>query len=251
MFKGFSLVPDQASTIAERLDHLIYFLAGLSLFFTVLIFLSVMYFAVKYRRGSKADRTGPGASHRLEPLFVGVPFVIAMFIFFWSANLYFAISRPPAGALEIFVTARQWMWKFQHPSGVREINELHVPLGQAVRLTMISEDVIHSLYVPAFRVKMDVLPGRYSSLWFQATKLGEYHLFCAEYCGTKHSGMIGRVVVMEPSRLRELACGRHGHGRVARDGGRGAVPAIRLRGMPQDGSPDPVPAAGGPVRFGK
>jgi cytochrome c oxidase subunit 2 len=210
MFKGFSLYPDQASIIAARLDYLFYFLTAVSVIFTVLIFLAVLYFAIKYRRGSMADRSGPGAPHSLEPWFIAVPFVIVMVIFFWGSSLYFSISRPPAGALEIYVTGRQWMWKMQHPSGVREINELHVPLGRPVRLIMVSEDVIHSFFVPAFRVKMDVLPGRYTGVWFEATKLGEFRLFCTEYCGTKHSGMIGRVVVMEPSRYEAWLTGGGG-----------------------------------------
>jgi len=122
-----------------------------------------------------------------------------MGIFGWGAWLYFSEYRPPAGALEVRVVAKQWMWKLQHPGGKREINELHVPVGQPVQLAMISEDVIHSFYVPAFRIKRDVLPGSYSECWFQATRTGEFHLFCAEYCGTNHSRMTGRVVVMEPA----------------------------------------------------
>ena len=122
-----------------------------------------------------------------------------MVIFVWGAVLYFEMARPPDNAHEVFVVGKQWMWKLQHLEGRREINELHVPIGQPVKLTMTSEDVIHSFYVPAFRMKHDVLPGRYTTAWFEATKVGEYHLFCAEYCGTEHSGMIGRIVVMEPA----------------------------------------------------
>ena len=122
-----------------------------------------------------------------------------MVIFVWGASLFFAMSRPPAETLNIYVVGKQWMWKFQHLNGQREINELHVPVGRAVKLIMTSEDVIHDVFVPAFRVKADVLPGRYTHLWFQPTKAGRYHLFCAEYCGTKHSGMVGEVVVLEPA----------------------------------------------------
>ena len=135
----------------------------------------------------------------MEVTWIVIPFLIAMVIFFWGAWLFFTEYRPPAGALEMQVVAKQWMWKFQHPDGHREINTLHVPLGKPVRLSMISEDVIHSFYVPAFRIKRDVLPGRYSSCWFEATRTGEFHLFCAEYCGTNHSQMTGRVVVVEPA----------------------------------------------------
>jgi cytochrome c oxidase subunit II len=140
-----------------------------------------------------------------------VPAGLAMLIFAWGAQLFFEANRPPAGAIEIQVVAKQWMWKVQHPEGKREINELHVPLGQPVRLKMISQDVIHSMFVPAFRIKRDVLPGSYGETWFEATKLGEYHLFCAEYCGTEHSLMKGRVVVMEPSEYQTwLAGGERG-----------------------------------------
>ena len=122
-----------------------------------------------------------------------------MVMFGWGASLYFTISRPPAEALAITVVGKQWMWKFQHPQGPREINQLHIPVGRPVQLTMASEDVIHSVYVPAFRVKMDVVPGRYTSMWFEATQTGTYHLFCAEYCGTSHAGMIGQVTVLTPT----------------------------------------------------
>jgi cytochrome c oxidase subunit 2 len=122
-----------------------------------------------------------------------------MVMFGWGVHLYMTNARPPADTLDITVVGRQWMWKFQHPQGPREINQLHIPVGRPVKLTMASEDVIHSVYVPAFRVKMDVVPGRYTSMWFEATTTGTYHLFCAEYCGTSHAGMIGQVVVMTPA----------------------------------------------------
>jgi len=128
-----------------------------------------------------------------------VPFGLAMVMYVWGASVFFTAVRPPPDALDVYVVGKQWMWKFQHTEGQREINDLHVPLGRSVRLTMTSEDVIHSFFVPAFRVKQDVLPGRYTTTWFNATKPGTYHLFCAEYCGTVHSGMIGHVVVMEPT----------------------------------------------------
>jgi cytochrome c oxidase subunit 2 len=193
------LFPDQASTVAGRVDALYYYLLGVSIFFSVLIFLLVFYFAVKYRRRDP-DYVPPAihGSTRLEVFWSVVPLALAMVMFGWGAKLYFEMQRPPAETLDLQVVGKQWMWKIQHPQGPREINELHVPVGVPVKLTMISEDVIHSFYIPAFRIKMDVLPGRYTTLWFEATKTGEYHLFCAEYCGTQHSGMIGRVVVMEP-----------------------------------------------------
>ncbi len=128
-----------------------------------------------------------------------IPLVIVLVMFGWGVKVFFAQSDPPSNAVEYFVTAKQWMWKVQHPSGKREINELHVPVGQPIKLTMISEDVIHAFFVPAFRIKADVLPGRYTTLWFQATRPGQYHLFCAEYCGTEHSKMGGTVYVMDPA----------------------------------------------------
>jgi cytochrome c oxidase subunit 2 len=200
---SFRLLPEQASTLAPRVDALYFFLLVVAAFFTTLIAALILYFSIKYRRGNTTvDRTQSqerGHAVVMEVTWIVIPFLIAMVIFVWGAWLFFTEYRPPAGALEIQVVAKQWMWKFQHPDGHREINTLHVPLGKPVRLSMISEDVIHSFYVPAFRVKRDVLPGRYSSCWFEATRTGEFHLFCAEYCGTNHSQMTGRVVVVEPA----------------------------------------------------
>ena len=156
-----------------------------------------------------------------------------MVMFFWGARLYFIQSRAPNGAMEIHCVGRQWMWKFQHPEGHSEINDLHVPLGQPVKLMMISEDVIHSMYIPAFRVKQDVLPGRYMSVWFQPTKVGQYHLFCAEYCGAKHSEMIGTVHVLEPSQYQAWLAGHEPAGHLAQlDGG----PAAGVGGAGEGGN---------------
>jgi cytochrome c oxidase subunit 2 len=160
---------------------------------------------VKYRRrpGKIAEQQDQHAGVGLEIAWSAIPFLITLVMFTWGSSLYIANSRVPENAMDIYVVGRQWMWKIQHPSGRREINELHVPLGQPVKLTMASQDVIHSFYIPAFRVKQDVLPGRYVTMWFQPTRAGEYHLFCAEYCGTYHSGMIGRVVVMQPDEFQK------------------------------------------------
>lgn len=199
MPSDFALSPEQASTVAGRVDTLYYFLVAISIFFTVLIVTVLIYFAVKYRRRSNYERPRPIAgSLALETVWAVIPFGIVMTLFVWGASIYFTISRPPENAMEIYVIGKQWMWKFQHPEGKREINNLHIPVGRPVKLTMISQDVIHDLFVPAFRVKMDVLPGRYTTMWFEATRPGKYHLFCAEYCGTQHSGMIGQVIAMEP-----------------------------------------------------
>lgn len=201
---GFRFFPEQASTHAPHVDLLYYCLVAMFFVVQAIIAFLIVYFAVKYRRGSKAKRdlsSGPdhGGQRLMEAVWMIGPFIVFMTIFVWAAKLYYSSNRPPDNTLDIRVVGKQWMWKFQHPSGKREINELHVPVGQPVRLVMISEDVIHSMYVPAFRVKHDVLPGSYGQLWFEANRLGEYHLFCAEYCGTEHSKMIGRVVAMEPS----------------------------------------------------
>jgi cytochrome c oxidase subunit II len=197
MSLGFRLLPEQASTIAGQVDALLLFLIAVGAFFTGLIFLSVIFFAIKYRRRSEKERPRPiHGSLPLEIVWTVIPLGLTMIMFGWGAWLYFTMSRPPADAMEIFVVGKQWMWKLQHPDGQREINELHVPVGRPVKLTMTSEDTIHSFFVPEFRVKKDVVPGRYSSVWFQATKPGEYHLFCTQYCGTSHASMIGRIVVM-------------------------------------------------------
>jgi cytochrome c oxidase subunit 2 len=130
-----------------------------------------------------------------------------MVIFFWGAVVYFKGRTPPGDSTEVYVVAKQWMWKLEHAEGQREINELHVPVGRDVKLIMTSQDVIHSFFVPAFRMKQDVLPGRYTMAWFRATKPGTYHLFCAEYCGTQHSGMIGDIVVQEPAQYEAWMSG--------------------------------------------
>jgi cytochrome c oxidase subunit 2 len=199
MHPRLPLFPEQASTMAVQVDLLYFFLIGVSLFFGLLIATLLVVFAIRFRRRPGDDIPQPiHGSTPLELVWTIIPFGLGMVIFVWGAWVYFAMSRPPDNAHEVFVVGKQWMWKLQHLEGRREINELHVPIGQAVKLTMTSEDVIHSFYVPAFRMKADVVPGRYTTTWFQPTRVGEYHLFCAEYCGTQHSGMIGRVVVMEP-----------------------------------------------------
>ena len=200
MHPKLSLFPEQASTLAAQVDLLYFFLIGISLFFGVLIATLLVVFAIRFRRRPGAGI--PPVIHGSTPLEIAwsvIPFGLSMIIFLWGAALFFEMARPPDNAHEVFVVGKQWMWKLQHLEGRREINELHVPLGQAVKLTMTSEDVIHSFFVPAFRVKKDAVPGRYQVEWFEATRPGRYHLFCAEYCGTKHSAMIGSVVVMEPA----------------------------------------------------
>lgn len=200
MGKGLQLMPDQASTLAGKVDHLYYFLVAVSVFFAALIFFLIYLFAVRYRRRSEEDipKEIPGLL-KLELVWSIIPLILTMVVFGWGANLYFDTYSPPENAMEMYVVGKQWMWHIQHPTGQREINEMHVPVGQPIKLTMATEDVIHSFYIPAFRLKKDVVPGRYTTMWFEATEPGTYHLFCAEYCGTKHSQMIGNVIVMEPA----------------------------------------------------
>lgn len=195
----FQLFPEQASTIARDVDALYLFLVSVATFFTLLICALVVTFAIRYRRNARVDRSNPPTSNLLEIGWSIVPLVLSLLMFYWGAVIYFRMHQAPPNADEIYVVGKQWMWKIQHPNGRREVNELHVPVGRPIALKMISEDVIHDFYIPAFRVKMDVLPGRFTKMWFEATKVGSYHLFCAEYCGTSHSQMIGKVVVMEPS----------------------------------------------------
>ncbi|HTO87884.1 MAG TPA: cytochrome c oxidase subunit II [Thermoanaerobaculia bacterium] len=194
------LFPQQASSFAPHVDALYGFLIAVTAFFSLLIGTLVVSFAIRYRRRSPGEI--PPVVHEsglLELVWTVIPLGLVLIMFFWGAAVYFRITRPPTGAIEIYVTGKQWMWKIQHGDGHREMNELHVPVGQPVRLTMASEDVIHSFFVPAFRFKRDVVPGRFSIAWFEATKPGRYHLFCAEYCGTRHSGMIGWVYAMKPA----------------------------------------------------
>ena len=208
----FPLFPEQASSVAPLVDGLYIGLVVVTGTVSLLIWLAIFYLAIKYRRrpdNELAQEQEPPMA--LEMTWTILPAIIFIGIFIAGAFVFFRIQRVPSNALEIYATGRQWMWKFQHPGGQREINTLHVPVGRAVKITHASEDVIHSLWFPAFRVKMDVLPNRFRTMWFQATKTGTYHIFCTEYCGTLHSGMIGSVIVMEPTEYqRWLAGGSEG-----------------------------------------
>jgi cytochrome c oxidase subunit 2 len=198
MNDSVSLFPEQASTHAVQVDALFFFLLGICGFVALAVFALNFWFAIKYRRRSDADRPAPVLpSLKLELTWTLIPLAIFLFIFLWGATLYFSWARAPDNCVEVYGVGKQWMWKFQHLGGQREINRLHVPIDQPVKLTLISQDVIHSFFVPAFRVHQDVLPDRYTTVWFQATKPGTYHLFCSQYCGTDHSRMIGEVVVMD------------------------------------------------------
>src|SRR3954469_17750812 len=221
MRSGTFFFPEVASTMAPRVDALYLFLVGLTAFFSILIATLVVVFAVKYKRRSPNEigaRIHGGMA--LEITWSVIPLFICLGIFVWASGIFFAMARPPAETMNVYVVGKQWMWKFQHLDGQREINELHVPVGRDVKLITTSEDVIHDLFVPAFRIKADVIPGRYVSIWFRATKPGRYHLFCAEYCGTRHSGMIGEVVVMEPSEYQTWLSGGAQEGSLADAGGK-------------------------------
>ncbi len=197
MFENY-LMPESASTIAPRVDALIWVLTGMSAFFFFAVVAALAFLAIKYRKGSDANRDlAHPDNDALEITWTVLPTILAVVMFVVSTAIFLQYRQIPEGASEIYVTGKQWMWKLQHPSGKREINSLHVPVGVPIKLTMTSEDVLHSFFVPAFRVKQDVLPGRYTTLWFEATKPGTYHLFCTEYCGTDHSRMIGSVTVLE------------------------------------------------------
>ena len=199
MLNNFPLWPEQASTMARNVDALYIFLLIVTGMMTVLIFICLIFFAARYRHRPGVAAEQIEGSTALEITWSTIPFLVFMVIFAWGAVVYFKERTPPDDSTEVYVVAKQWMWKVEHAEGQREINELHVPVGRDVKLIMTSQDVIHSFFIPAFRIKQDVLPGRYTVEWFRATKPGVYHLFCAEYCGTQHSGMVGDIVVQEPA----------------------------------------------------
>ena len=204
-------VPDSASSMSWKVDAVYFYLSGVTLFFTLLISAILIFFVIRYRRRTPYEIPRPVAgSHKLETLWTVIPFIISMTIFGWSAKVYFEQYTPPQNAIEVYVVGKQWMWKIQHSTGQREINELHVPVGKKIKLIMTTEDVIHDFFVPAFRMKADVVPGKFTTQWFEATKTGTYHLFCAEYCGMNHSGMIGSIIVMEPREFDNWLSGNTG-----------------------------------------
>ena len=207
MWTDFPLFPQAGSTTAAHVDALYFFEVAVALIMTAIIFLSIFYFAIRYRRRSEAIPKPVEGSLPLEIFWSVVPLLVCFVMFGWATTIYFRDSDPPPNAMEIYVVGKQWMWKLQHPEGRREINELHVPVGRPVKLTMATEDVIHSFYVPAFRIKRDVVPGMYSTIWFQANRPGRHHLFCAEYCGTNHSHMGGWVYAMEPVEYEDWLSG--------------------------------------------
>lgn len=212
------LFPVAASEQAGPIDSLFWFLTIVSAVMTLVIFVGVIAFAWKYQKRPGVKPTQIEGSTALELTWSILPFLVMLIMFWWGAKIYFAAQNPPKNAMEVFVTGKQWMWKVQYPDGSREINALHVSVGQPVKLTMASEDVIHSFSIPAFRVRHDVVPGHYDNLWFTPTKPGRYHLFCTEYCGNQHAGMIGWVDVMEPREYANWASGGGGGGGLATQG---------------------------------
>ena len=200
--------PSRRPSFATDVDALYFFVVAVSAFFALLVAVLVIVFGIKFHR-RHAGEVGARIEGNLpmELLWSVIPTVIAMVMFGWGASVFYHLRRPPDEAMHIYAVGKQWMWKFQHLEGQREINELHVPMGRPIKITVTSEDVLHSLYFPAFRTKIDAIPGRYTELWFEATKPGTYHIFCAEYCGTNHSGMIGSVTVMEPTAYQSWLAG--------------------------------------------
>jgi len=221
MFTNFPFFPQQASEQAATIDALYFFLVAVCGLFAALIAVLVVVFAIKFHRRHD-DEIGEAihGSLALELLWTIIPLGITMVMFVWGAQVFFHMTRAPKGAMEIYIVGKQWMWKAQHMDGAREINELHVPIGRPVKLIMGSEDVIHSFFIPDFRVKADVVPGRYNTMWFTASKPGRYHIFCTQYCGTKHSAMIGTVTAMDPADYQAWLSGGAAGGTMAENGGK-------------------------------
>jgi cytochrome c oxidase subunit 2 len=218
LFADLGLIAEIASKQAAQIDELWWFLCLVSLVMTVIIFVGVPFFAVKYRKKPGVKATQIEGSNVLEIGWSVVPFIVMLVMFWWGADLFYAAVTPPKDAMEVFVTGKQWMWKVQYPNGYREIDELHVPVGQPVKLTMASEDVIHSFSIPAFRVRHDVVPGYYDTLWFTPSKPGKYHIFCTEFCGNQHAHMIGWVTVMERNEYESWSGGGGTGGSLAEQG---------------------------------
>lgn len=194
---NFPLTPEQGSRHAARIDQLFFVMVALTVFFTLIVLAIVVTFAVKYRAGRKVDRSNaPNENLKLEIAWSVIPLILALAVFAWGAQQFVDIRTPPKNPMDVFVVGKQWMWHIQHANGIREMNELHVPVGVPVRLTMISQDVLHAFFIPEFRIQWHVVPGRYTSMWFEATKPGRYRIFCNVYCGTQHSEMGGFVYVM-------------------------------------------------------
>jgi cytochrome c oxidase subunit 2 len=195
---NFALFPPEASRIAPQMDALYFFMSLVSLIGLTIVILLVISFSILYSKKRHPVAEQIEGSTLLEATWTIIPLGLFLVMFVWGALIYFRVYTPPANAMNIYVVGKQWMWKAEHPGGQHEINSLHVPVGRPVQLTLISQDVFHSFSIPAFRVKREAIPGRYTTVWFEATTPGSYHLFCTQYCGTDHSHMIGDVVVLTP-----------------------------------------------------
>jgi cytochrome c oxidase subunit 2 len=215
-----ALFPAEASTIAPWADALYFFLLLITIVGLTLVGTLVFGFAIRYRKERNPVATQIEGSTLLEATWTIIPLALFLICFVWGALLYFRIYNPPPNAMNIYVVGKQWMWKAEHPGGQHEINTLHVPVGQPIQLTMISQDVFHSFSIPDFRIKREVIPGRYSTVWFQATTPGTYHIFCTQYCGTKHSGMIGEVTVLTPEDYKKWTEGSTSGMSLAQNGER-------------------------------
>jgi cytochrome c oxidase subunit 2 len=196
----FSFLPSAASNVADQTNSIFFALLCMSAFFLAIIFIPMIFILFKYRRTQKVDRTMPKLPHNLiEVTWMTIPLLMCLGFYVWASDVYFDEEKPPANAIEISVLGKQWMWKMEHAEGNSEIDDLHVPMGRPIKLTLASQDVIHSFFLPDFRIKQDVVPGRYTSEWFEAKKAGAYHIFCSQYCGADHAQMIGQLIVMKPA----------------------------------------------------
>ena len=219
-FKNFAVFPPEASTIAPYADALYFALIGMTITGLLLVLTMVTVFSIRYRKDRHPEAIQMEGSTLLEATWTLIPLGIFLVFFVWGALLYFRIYNPPPNSMNVYVVGKQWMWKVEHPGGQHEINALHIPAGVPVQVTLISQDVFHSFSIPAFRVKREAIPGRYTTVFFQATKPGKYHLFCTQYCGTQHSGMIGWVYVMRPDDYRAWAAGSTSGASLAQNGER-------------------------------
>jgi cytochrome c oxidase subunit II len=215
-----ALFPAEASTIAPYADALYAFLMAITVIGLVLVGALVFGFSIRYRKARNPIATQVEGSTLLEATWTIIPLALFMVAWIWGALLYFRIYDPPTNAMNIYVVGKQWMWKAEHEGGQHEINALHVPTGRAVQLTMISQDVFHSFSIPDFRIKREVIPGRYSTVWFEATTPGTYHIFCTQYCGTNHSAMIGEVTVLSPEAYEKWTQGSTSGTSLAQNGER-------------------------------
>jgi cytochrome c oxidase subunit 2 len=215
----FRLFPERASSMAAPVDHLFLFLCLLTFCISLGVAVCLIYFALRYRRKDALSKGAPiEGSLTLELTWSTIPMLIFVLIFYWGAKLYVALATPPQDALQVYVVAKQWMWKFQHLGGQTEMGELHIPIGRDIKLTLATEDVIHSFFVPAFRIKTDIVPGRYRTVWFRALRPGAYHLFCAEFCGTNHSGMLGAIIALPEAEYQNWLQGGKTTGSSAAEG---------------------------------